>query len=371
MGRARAILCLSHLRWNFVFQRPQHVLSRFARSRPVYFVEEPEYGDSPTPHYTEEITPHGVVVLRPQLPHMDRAAAESVQRRMLREYLAIERIESPILWYYTPMALGYTDDLKFETCVYDCMDELSMFAYAPPELREREQELFARADVVFTGGRSLYYNKRRHHHNVHCFPSAVDGEHFAPRFAPDPDDMRGLPRPRFGFYGVVDERFDVDYLDEIARLRPQWQFIIVGPLVKIDAGQLPRRENVLYVPQRSYEELPAYLQHWDVAMLPFALNDSTRFISPTKTLEYLAAHKPVISTPIADVVDPYGERGLVAIAPQPGDFVRAAERILRDGVDEHWHSDVDKLIAEMSWEKTVQAMSAELARVARTSAVAR
>ncbi|HZT11536.1 MAG TPA: glycosyltransferase [Candidatus Baltobacteraceae bacterium] len=369
--RSRSIICFSHLRWSFVFQRPQHILSRLAAEYDIHFFEEPVFEDGAIPELVKESPAAGVTVVRPRLPRTEPERAEIEQEHLLRSYIAQERLRSPILWYYTPMAMGFTQRVTHSLCVYDCMDELSMFAFAPAILKERERMLFDRADVVFTGGRSLFYNKRRHHENVRCFPSAVDAQHFAPRAVPEPAELRSLPHPRFGFYGVVDERFDAEYLRRIASARPQWQFVVVGPVVKIDPQTLPQAPNIHYVPQRGYDELPAYLHHWDVAMLPFALNDSTRFISPTKTLEYLAAEKPVISTPIADVVDPYGEEGLVGIAGTPEEFVSLGDRILREGVSDRWRSRIRATVKEQSWDATVAAMGAELNRLALAQVVAR
>jgi UDP-galactopyranose mutase len=359
------IVCFAHLRWDFVFQRPQHILSRLAAERRIYYVEEPEFSlEYARPSLLERDAQRNVTVLRPQLPVLGEDDAERAQAQLIGDFLARRRIKEPVLWYYTPMALGWTTHLSSSACVYDCMDELSMFAFAPRNLQERERELFSRANVVFTGGRSLYYKKRKNHGNVRCFPSAVDAAHFSPREAAEPEDLRPIPRPRFGFYGVVDERFDTAYVDEAARLRPEWQFVIVGPVVKIDPASLPKRANIHYIGQRSYDDLPAYLHHWDVAILPFARNDATRFISPTKTLEYLAAGKPVISTPIADVVDPYGESGLVGIAASPEDFVALGDDILRNGVSPRWYDEVKRVIAHNSWDSTVAAMNAELDRLA-------
>jgi len=364
------VLCFSHLRWNFVFQRPQHVMTRLAKRRAVLYVEEPEFVSDAKPHYEEQHPSPGVTVLRPVLPSTEKERAEREQRRLIDARLKQDGISEFIAWYYTPMAMAYSPAIPAALSVYDCMDELSMFAFAPPELRERERQLFATADVVFTGGKSLYYSKRKYHANVHCFPSAVDAAHFAAPAA-EPEDLKTAGKPRFGFYGVVDERFDIPFLKTIAELQPQWQFIVVGPVVKIDELQLPRAGNIHYTGGRSYSELPAYLHHWDVAMLLFARNDATRYISPTKTLEYLAAHKPVISTPIADVVDPYGTRGLVAIAQTPHEFVRAGERLLREGVSPAWHTQVRDLVAASSWDRTVEGMETQLERALRAEAVAR
>lgn len=322
---APALLVLSHLRWKFVFQRPQHLMTRAARSRAVYYIEEPLFGDW-SDQLVCETDASGVVICTPRI-EAGHAPAES-QRRMARliESLVQEKQLSEYdLWVYTPMEWPTTRGLTPRVTVYDCMDELANFKGAPPELRQREQQLFAQADVVFTGGHRLYEAKCQQHANVHPFPSSVDVAHFAQARdgLADPADQRGLPHPRLGFYGVIDERFDIDLIGKLARRRPDWQFVLIGPVVKIDAADLPRGENLHYLGQKAYADLPGYLAHWDVALLPFALNPSTEFISPTKTPEYLAAGVPVVSTPIRDVIRPYGESGMVRITSDVDTFEAA------------------------------------------------
>src|SRR5829696_6471209 len=309
------VVCLSHLRWGFVYQRPQHLLSRWARSHRVFFFEEPVQAPEIGLQFHE--TPEGVTIVVPHVPvGLDTADADAVQQTLLDEAFVQREIDRYILWVYTPMAACFAKHLRPLVTVYDCMDELTGFAGAPTELAEREARLLERADVVFTGGRSLYEAKRRLHPNVHGFPSSVDTAHFAAARAslPAPDDQAEIPAPRLGYYGVIDERLDLDLLAGIADARPEWRLVMVGPIVKIDPASLPQRSNIHYLGAKDYADLPAYAAGWDVALMPFALNASTRFISPTKTLEYLAAGKPVVSTPIADVVAPYGEQGLVLVA---------------------------------------------------------
>jgi len=360
-GEERSTLvCFSHLRWNFVYQRPQHLLSRFAKEMRVLYVEEPVFGDEAAPRLETYPVDGGGTVLVPRLPHgLDEGAQLEAQRRLVDEHLRELRVAQPLLWYYNPLALGFTDHLSAARVVYDCMDELSAFRGAPPALVERERRLFGRADVVFTGGQSLYEAKRDHHRNVHAFPSSVDVAHFgkARGALADPPEQAAIPRPRIGHYAVIDERFDADLVAAIADRRPDWQLILVGPVVKIDPATLPRRPNVHYLGGKRYEELPAYLAGWDMAFMPFAINESTRFISPTKTPEYLAAGKPVVSSPVTDVVRTYGEQGLVRIAASPDEFVAAieatlAERDARPG----WLERVDRLLDAMSWDKTYNQM---------------
>ncbi|HEV2860480.1 MAG TPA: glycosyltransferase family 1 protein [Pyrinomonadaceae bacterium] len=349
------LVVLSHLRWNFVYQRPQHLLSRCAKGRRVFYVEEPVYGSELRLDVNR--SEEGVHVVVPQLPERVRGRREdeeSLQQALLSRLFAEYRIREHVLWYYTPMALGWTRHLRPVAVVYDCMDELAAFKFAPAELRARESELFNRADLVFTGGQSLYEAKRGKHPHVYAFPSGIDREHFgqARDIDNDPEDQAAIAHPRLGFFGVVDERLDLELLGSLAEARPDWQFVIIGPVVKIDPESLPRRDNIHYLGGKSYKELPSYLAGWDVATLLFARNEHTRFISPTKTPEYLAAGKPVVSTSIRDVVRPYGETGLVRIADEAEAFAAAADELMKAGVSEEWLARVDAFLAQNTWDKT-------------------
>jgi UDP-galactopyranose mutase len=362
------VMCFSHLGWDLVFQRPNHLMSHAARDRRVYYVEEPQPADQPA--LAMRVREGGVVVVTPQLPpEVVGAERERVLRLLIDSLVRTERIERLQLWYYTPLSLPWTSHLHAETVVYDCMDELSAFRDAPPELRLLEPELLARADVVFTGGHRLYEAKRRAHPNVHAFPSAVDVAHFraARTGLPEPADQAPLPRPRIGYYGVIDERLDLDLVCDIALARPNWSIVLVGPIVKISRDDLPDLPNIHWLGPKPYADLPAYLAGWDVATMPFARNEATAFISPTKTPEYLAGGRPVVSTSIADVVRPYGEKGLARIADTPDAFVAAVEAALAE--DPHPREAVaDAFLSGMSWDRTWAAMDA-VARKATPRAV--
>ncbi|MFO1060585.1 MAG: glycosyltransferase family 1 protein [Dongiaceae bacterium] len=366
-----ALICLSHLRWSFVWQRPQHLMSRCARRMSVFFVEEPVFRANAAPHLDLRLDSSGVTVGVPVLPEglgpEERDAELADLLDGLVERLADHRL---ILWFYTPMALAFAGHLAPALTIYDCMDELSAFRGAPPELARREEELLRRADLVLTGGHSLYEAKRRRHGSVHAFPSSVDLAHFARARRPSPLalDQDRLPRPRLGYYGVIDERLDTRLLAEVARLRPHWQLVMVGPVVKIDPAELPRAPNLHYLGGRPYEELPDYLAGWDVALMPFAINRSTRYISPTKTPEYLAGGRPVVSTPVPDVVRAYGEPGLVAIAGDPQGFVAAIERCLGPWDRAGWLRRVDAALAGQSWDATWSAMAAQIDRALEAAA---
>ncbi|MBW4619886.1 MAG: glycosyltransferase family 1 protein [Cyanosarcina radialis HA8281-LM2] len=357
----RDLVCFSHLRWDFVYQRPQHLLGRGAQTRRVFFIEEPLA--SPDNSWWLDISRRecGVWVAVPHLPAgVSEQKAIALQQRLLDTLFAQAQIQAPILWYYTPMAVPFTHHLKASAIVYDCMDELSAFKGAHPDLQARESHLFKLADLVFTGGRSLYEAKQHQHPNIHAFPSSIDAAHFrqARNLIAEPSSQAAIPHPRLGFYGVVDERMDLDLLDGIARARPDWHLVIIGPAVKIDPETLPRHPNIHYLGSKSYQELPSYLASWDVALLPFARNESTRFISPTKTPEYLAAGKPVVSTSIRDVVRPYGEEGLVHIADTVPEFIDAiAAALEQKQADSEWLSRVDTFLSQTSWDRTWQAMN--------------
>lgn len=354
------LIVFSHLRWNFVFQRPQHLLTRQAEHRKVIFFEEPVATESHATRIDIIKDPSEVIVVTPYIPTgllKQKSIVARLMRGIVDEVMESQNCEHYSLWYYTPMAIAYTGHLRPLATIYDCMDELSNFRFAPPDILEHERKLFSKADLVFTGGQSLFEAKRDLHRNVFLFPSAIDLKHFRQGrdSQPDPEDQKEIGGPRVGFFGVIDERLDLSLIDQIAHLNPKVQFVMVGPVVKINDQDLPRRSNIHYLGQKAYRELPAYLANWDVAIMPFALNESTRFISPTKTPEYLAAGRPVVSTAIRDVVVPYGKERLVEIARSPKEFSTKIRQALSTR-DPEWLVRVDEFLANISWDRTFQQM---------------
>lgn len=359
------IVCLSHLRWDFVFQRPQHLMTRFAEHRLVFYVEEPlpaEPGATPTLH-VRPCDGGNVTIVTPRLPDgLSGDETTQIVRGLLDDLLEAEGVRNPVLWYYTPMMLPISRHITASAVVYDCMDELANFRFAPAGLRPLEQELIANADLMFTGGYSLFEAKQRLHADIHPFPSSVDRAHF--------EQARIIPtgageRPRLGFYGVIDERMDLELIAALADARPDWTIVMVGPVVKISEDDLPRRPNIEYAGPSDYAALPAALATWDVALMPFAINESTRFISPTKTPEYLAGGRPVVSTPIRDVERHYGDLAAVWIAGTPAAFIAACDAALEmaHNPSGEWLDEIDEALAELSWDQTLLRMSAQLDRV--------
>jgi UDP-galactopyranose mutase len=348
------LICFCHLRWDFVYQRPQHLMSRFAKQNRVYFIEEPWF-DAGNTNYLQLDKKGKVTVVIPHLQHgLTEEDIVSQQVRLLKDLFQEENVTNYFLWYYSPMPLAIGNSFYPKFIVYDCMDELSLFKDAPVILKDREKELFSKADIVFTGGHNLYQAKKDSHHNIYPFPSSIDKEHFAQarKIESDPEDQKHIPHPRFGFYGVIDERFDIELIKQVAERKPQWQFIIIGPVVKINPDHLPKLDNIHYIGGRSYDELPKYLAGWDIAIIPFVRNDSTKYISPTKTPEYLAAGKPVISTSIIDVVNPYSINNLVEIADTADGFIKSAEFELNMEDKVQWLQKVDEFLLDNSWDNT-------------------
>lgn len=368
MADNRPIVVFSHLRWDFVFQRPQHLISQLARTRRIVWIEEPV--ESEEPGLLRVASAPGVTGYRPQVPGGSRGFHHDqlpVLNALLGNLVKGEQLADSVAWLYTPMALPLARAIHPRVLVYDCMDELSLFKGAPPELVGMEEELLNEADLVFTGGRSLYEAKKSRHRAVHCFPSSVDANHFrraAPSGTADEIEAQAsIPHPRLGFYGVIDERLDIDLIDALARSHPEWQIIMVGPVVKIDPATLPRHPNIHYFGQQLYDNLPRFLAGWDVCLLPFALNDATRFISPTKTLEYMAAERPIVSTAIRDVADEYRDTAFIGETIEQ--FIAGVEKALSLSEQERARlvERMRAVVRETSWERTAEQMNALVAQL--------
>jgi UDP-galactopyranose mutase len=365
------IVVFCHLRWDFVFQRPQHLLTRLAQNFNILVVEEPVRHEGKD-FLKKTTVAKNITICQPhtscaewgfhdeQIPHVEPLLVDLVPEGV-----------RPIVWFYTPMALPLLSGLDPSLIVYDCMDELSAFKNPPKQLLQRESALLGMADVVFTGGPSLYEAKRTRHHNAFCFPSSVDAVHFGQALHRSISHQKQaeLAGPRLGFYGVIDERFDIDMLRAIADARPKWQLVMVGPVVKIDPANLPRNENIHYMGQAGYAELPAYLAGWDVCLMPFAMNESTKFISPTKVLEYMAAELPIVSTPINDVKLPYGH--VVAIAETAEQFIAACDAALIMTPEQTANMvQVERdIVASTSWDRTANSMQKILLTTKRNVSV--
>lgn len=345
------IVCLAHLSWEHVWQRPQHILSRLARHYPVLYINEPFLSDTIAEPELRLVAETGkLTAWQPFFPIQEAGLGrwQQVYMELVEKLLAGRNLlyhngrlvsQQPLIfWFYTPIPHYFLDRFPADLVVYDVMDQLANFRGAPPDMAQREAQLLAQADVVFTGGRSLYESRRHLHPNVHLFASGVEAGHFAQAFDPHTavaPEIAHLPRPVLGYTGVIDERLDLALLETVAAERPDWSLVMVGPVAKIDPADLPQLPNIYYLGQQPYARLPALLKGFDVCLMPFAINEATRYISPTKTLEYMAARKPIVSTPVPDVVANW--RDVVAIATNPTTFIAAVEQQLREDPAERTH----------------------------------
>ena len=357
------LLVFSHLRWDFVFHRPQHLLSRYAKNRRVFYVEEPVVGNVTQAKLHMKDTHEGVQIVIPHLPAGLNAEATVLSMKELVDVLIRdENINEYSLLYYTPMALSYSRHLKPTSIMYDCLDDQTLYKGDPQSLMAREAELMEKAQLVFTAGHSVFEAKKYDHHNIYPFPNAVDYNHFskARQSLIEPDDQVNIPHPRIGFYGVIDERFKASLLEKLADLRPEFHFVIIGPVTTIDHDTLPKRPNIHYLGKKDYYALPIYISGWDCAIMPYEVNEHTKTMSPTKTKEILAAGKPIVSTSLTDVIHPYRDKGLVHIADHPEHFIECIENAMIESMnDETWIEKADHFLNGKNW-NTVFTQMAEL-----------
>jgi UDP-galactopyranose mutase len=356
------LVVASHLRWSFVWQRPQQLLSRLSRHHRILFVEEPVYtpetGGPPVPNMYVALP--NLVVLTPQVPKEECGdtplwlwPCQDRITQQVRDALTALDFRHRTLWFYTPTPEFLVEVVEPEMLTYDVMDELANFKFAPPQLKEREHRLLSQSSVVFTGGASLYDAKKHHNRNTHLFASGVDGEHYAKACHPDttvPDWMKVIPGPRATYIGVIDERLDYDIVAAMAEARPDVQFLMCGPVVKVDPESLPKASNLHYPGQQNYADLPRILKGSDVCLMPFARNEATKFISPTKTLEYMATHRPIVSTPIKDVERFYSD--IVFLADTAEQFVAQIDAALNEPASERARKRLreEKILAEQAWD---------------------
>lgn len=344
------MIVFCHLRWESVYQRPQHIISRMSAQQKILFIEQPVARPAHAGSNAQltEVNAN-LHVLQPYVSSIAEIAT------ILDEYIADRTAETG--WFYSPAFVHLLDEFNFSTVVYDCMDELSMVKGAPATLIAQEKQLLERADVVFTAGKSLYDAKSGLHGNMHCFPSSVDFGHFAKAMngIPVPEDIAALPQPVIGYYGVIDERIDMPLIEQMAQQNPSTSFVMVGPLAGITEADLPKAPNIHYLGTKTYAQLPGYLKAFRVAMMPFAMNNATRYISPSKTLEFMAGNKPIVSTPVYDVVRDYSH--CITIAPDAHNFSKAIHRILDAPVKEQLDPAFDSILKTTSWDATVKKMN--------------
>jgi glycosyltransferase involved in cell wall biosynthesis len=370
--RDYSLIVHCHLCWDWVWQRPQQFLSRLSARHKVLFIETvgPDPGlAAPLATYRRDARYANITILRLQFPTWRWADADFVdleRRRLVQEFITAGPVagqfENPVQWFYDPMAVrAFAGHMGERATVYDCMDELSKFRYAPPEIHEREAALLERAEVVFAGGRRLYEAKSRLHANCHFYGCGVDLDHFGKARAADtvvPAALASLPKPVLGYFGVIDERLDYELLARLAEADPAWSIALVGPVLKVDPATLPQAPNIYWLGQQDYADLPAFCKGFDVCLMPFALNESTQFINPTKALEYMATGKMIVSSAVPDVVTNFSS--VVKIAGGHSEFIRLCHEAF-ENPDQAAATRGIRLAAENSWESIVSALEGHIA----------
>ena len=361
------IIVHCHLRWEGVWQRPQQFLSRLSKRHRILFVEGTllRYCFEPPTYKIRQLADYpNITVMHTDFPASRFGDGEWVDQerfRLLEEALngpLKRKFERPVQWFYDPMAApAHMDKLNERAVVYDCMDELSQFKFAPPEIIARERQLLARADVVFAGGRRMCESKSRFNSNCHFYGCGVDVQHFNKARSPQteiPKDIQfGEGKFVLGYFGVVDERLDYELIAKLAQANSKWHIVMVGPTCKVDPATLPQAPNLHWLGRREYAQLPAYAKGWDVCLMPFAMNEATEFINPTKALEYMATGTPIVSTPVPDVVSNFGK--VVKLAATHEEFIEfcrketlqpdesAITRGIEMAQENQWETIVEKL----------------------------
>lgn len=353
------LLCFAPIKWESVFQRPQHLMSYAAKKWRVFYIQEPEFERETTEPEMDvkELKKYkNLYVVSPKLPTaLSKNDTEKAMLNLLNRLCYEHSIQNYGIWYYTPVSNHYTTDLYPRVVVYDCITPIRT---TQPALTDIENELISQSDLVFTNGKTLFEAKRDWHPQVYNFPSSIDKEHFmqARLELPEPADMEEILYPRLGLYGAIDECFDVELLRALSARRPDWQFVLIGPVVGIDEGALPKAENIHFLGERSYQELPSYISGWNAALMLVSTEKASQTHIPTRTPEYLAAFKPIVSTPVPDIFSPYEEMGLVNTASNVFEFETAIEEALSYDKRKEWKKTIDDFLKTHSWDVTWQQM---------------
>lgn len=353
------LLCFSPVKWEGVFQRPQHLMSHAAKKWRVFYIEDPIFDtDTKVPDYeVKELKKHtGLFVVSIRLPETSsKVDTKNAMHKLLGKLCAEYKINNFGTWYYSPMGIQYTYELYPRVVVYDCTSPIRT---AQPSLIDIENELISQSDLVFTNGNALFEAKQNWHPQVYNFPSSIDKEHFmqARLQLPEPADQEEILCPRLGLYGAIDECFDAELLRALAHRRPDWQFVLVGPVVGIDEDTLPKAENIHYLGEKSYQEMPSYISGWNAALILVSTDKTKQVQVPTRTPEYLAAFKPIVATPVADIISPYQEMGLVNVAENVFEFETAIEEVLSDDKRKQWKKNIDEFLKTNSWDIMWQQM---------------
>ncbi len=268
----------------------------------------------------------------------------------LRWLMWREGIRKPISWFMIPHVSLAAGRLGERLSVYYCIDDYAASPDVDAEaVRNMDEELTRNADLVFVAAKTLLEPKRKLNDNTFVSPHGVDVEHFGRAQVPSlpiPSDVRDLPHPVVGFFGLIESRMDLELLGFLARSRPNWTFLMIGR-VAVAERELPSLPNLHFIGKRPYESLPAYGKHFDAAIIPYRQTQFNYHANPLKLREYLAMGKPVVavSTPeidrysdVVDVVNSHEEflsrlDAVFSGTDEPSDVARRMNRVAGESWD--------------------------------------
>ncbi|MEW6448454.1 MAG: glycosyltransferase [Bacillota bacterium] len=381
--RDKDIICLSSVNWDPIWTRKQQVLSRLHPSNRILYVEPPGTLISPfkDPSYWGKWRPWGRWVSRPrpniyvfQPPFVLPFGNMYHWVGKLNQYwlaawvnLAIHRlkIKHPILWTYLPGTAAVARLIKHAVLIYDCVDEHGAYKGLVSErtIWKLETELLRTADITFVTAPGLYQRRKDHARRIYYVPNAADVAHFNKACDPEtpiPEEIRRLPSPRLCFVGVVQEWVDTELLARVARERPEWSIVLIGPVAPgISLHGLDKMPNVFFLGRKPKEVLPNYLKGCEVCLNLFRKSTLTANVSPLKFYEYLASGRPVVSTEMP-AVEEFAD--LIEIAADAPGFITAVEKALA----EENAGRREKRLArarEHSWEARVALMEEKIVQV--------
>jgi len=366
--REPVFILASIIQWYEVWQRPQHFASNLSRKYKTCYI-------SPVPvHHIvgqvhvwlsrrlKRLAQRLWVFVPLLLPGENKVGLIRALNRLLWVGYAKEAAlrlgtARPVVWINFPFNPRLAKSLSPRAVVYDVMDEFVEFSIAPRKARRMEEEVLNRASFVSTGTYALYEKKTALHPHVRYIPCGVDFELFnsvVKRKPPRPQDFPKARAPVFGYFGTLNERIDAELIEEVARRRPGWLFVLIGPIQR-SYGGTRQLGNVYYLGLKPYKLLPTYLAHFDVCTMPYRITEATKSISPVKLLEYFAAGKPVITTRIPDVLRFY--ESLVWVVDGADDFITKGEALLRMIQSGHLSYDQYVEVArQRSWEQMAEQM---------------
>jgi len=356
MASGRDVICISSIDWDFIWQGHQQIMATLAANGDrVLFIENtgvrtPSVGDISrirarvknwwrgTKGFRlerERLYVYSPLVLPLPYSRIGRAINLRLMRRALERWMKATDFHRAVVWTFlpTPLIRDLIRSLDADLVIYYCIDDLASSSVQARKISRSEVDVFREADLVFVTSEKLQERASRYNERVHLFPFGVNFpafERVRTSTDPAPDDLRALPRPVIGYLGGLHQWVDQELMASVARAMPDASFAFVGP-AQGDVSTLSGCANVHLLGQKSHEDVPKYLKHFDVALVPYRLTEYTANVYPTKLNEYMAMGTPVVTTDLPEVRRINAEYGdVVSIADGPEAFASAIRHALAD-----------------------------------------